>query len=98
MGVAYGAGALAYIDLTNQIVELDLASDETVRPSMPFDDSQTAPFLWYHYTHKEAKVFNPSAGLASVSKGRYLPVKFTNSQATDLLAFDATTGKASIQL
>lgn len=97
LGVAYGAGAIAYVDLTNQIVEFDLTSD-VARPSMPFDDSLAEPFVWYNNSHKEAKVFNPSAKLGSLSKGRYLPVKFTNSEAHDVLSFDHQTGKAAIKL
>jgi len=65
---------------------------------MPLDDSQVKPFVWYNYSHKEAKVFNPSTQLGSLSKSRYLPVKFTNSEARDVLSFDHLTGKASVKL
>jgi hypothetical protein len=98
LGVAYGPGAVSYVDLSNQIVEFDLRSEHAVRPSMPFDDSKDESYVWYNFSHKEAKVYSPSTKLGSLAKGRYLPVKFTNSDVRDVLSFDSYTGKASLKL
>ena len=98
-GVAYGAGALAYADFANQIVEFNPSSDHAVRPSRPFDDSNPSINVWYNYQHKEAKVFNPEENtLGSLSTGRFLPVKYTNSDRHDILSFDPETGKAGLNL
>jgi hypothetical protein len=75
-----------------------LKYDDAVRPSMPFDDSQSDPFVWYDFSHKQAKIYSPSTKHGSLSKGRYLPVKYTNSDARDVLSFDKETGEASLKL
>jgi len=65
---------------------------------MPFDDSQSGSYIWYNFSHKEAKVYSTSMKLGSLTKGRYLPVKFTNSDVMDVLSFDSKTGNASLKL
>ena len=97
-GVAYGAGALAYADFNNQIVEFNPTSEHAVSPSRPFDDSNPDVYVWYNYQHKEAKVFNPEDKLGSLSTDRFLPVKYTNTDRKDILSFDSQTGKAKLNL
>ena len=96
-GIASGKGALAYADLTNSLIEFDPMADNSRKPSISFNAESPSEYVWYNYSHKEAKVFTPTNTLASLSSSRFVSVKYTNSLFTQI-SFDAKTGEASITL
>lgn len=79
------------------MIEFDPSAVESSRPSMPFNEANPSVYVWYNYSHKEAKVYNPEKSLASLSSSRSISVKYTNSLFSDI-RFDEETGEASINL
>ena len=78
-GIASGKGSLAYADLSDSLIEFDPSANNSRKPSMRFNAESSSEYVWYSYSHKEAKVFTAINSLVSLSTSSFISVKYTNS-------------------